>query len=152
MDPTLVHVALVHVERLSFRKVGDRLAQKRVFRVATELLQNMLHHGLPASECTFEVRAVQGKWTLVARNPVPPETSAWLQARWEELQAHPESELRLRERDALAENVRSVHGGGGLGLFEILRRADGGVQLDCLSFGNGTAAVEFTAHILIPHE
>jgi alkaline phosphatase D len=64
--------------------------------------------------------------------------------------------LPLRAADLpdgpLADEMRSEHGGGGLGLFEILRRADGGVQFECLSFDNGTAAVEFTAHILIPHE
>jgi hypothetical protein len=152
MDAALVHVVLVHIERSSFRKVADRLAQKRVFRVATELLQNMLHHALPGSECTFEVRVDPGSWKLTARNPTSPETSVWLRERWETLHAQPEGELRDREREALAEEVRSTHGGGGLGLFEILRRSDGGVQMECLSFGNGTAAVEFTAHILIPHE
>jgi hypothetical protein len=88
----------------------------------------------------------------VARNPVLPETSTWLETRWNELLNFPHSDLRDRERETLADDVRSDHGGGGLGLFEILRRADGGVHLDCLSCGNGTAAVEFTAHILIPHE
>ena len=152
IDPALVHVVLVHVERASYRKVGDRLAQKRVFRVATELLQNMLHHALPGSECAFEVIAGRGMWTFVARNPVSPAASSELRARWDELRTTPEVDLRQRERESLADEMRSEHGGGGLGLFEILRRADGGVQFECLSFDNGTAAVEFTAHILIPHE
>jgi hypothetical protein len=135
MDPVLVQVVLVHLERTSFRKVADRLAQKRIFRVATELLQNMLHHALPAAECVFTVEVRADRWTLVARNPLSVETGDKLAARWEELTSAPYE-----------------HGGGGLGLYEILRRADGGVNCECLSFDNGTAAVEFTAHILIPHE
>jgi hypothetical protein len=152
MDPVLVQVVLVHLERTSFRKVADRLAQKRIFRVATELLQNMLHHALPATSCVFTVEVRRDRWTLVARNPLSVETGEKLAARWEELTSAPYEALRERERDALAEEVRSEHGGGGLGLYEILRRADGGVNCECLSFDNGTAAVEFTAHILIPHE
>lgn len=152
MDPALVHLALFHLERTSFRKVGDRLAQKRIFRVATELLQNMVHHGLPSGECTFRVHMEKDRWTLIARNPVLPSTGEWLTTRWSQMASDSEHALRVRERDALAEEVRSNHGGGGLGLFEILRRADGGVIYNCLSFDDGTTAVEFTAHILIPHE
>jgi len=152
VDPAVVQVALVHLERTTFRKVADRLAQKRIFRVATELLQNMLHHGLPQGTCTFSVHGTQERWVLKASNPVLPPSGAHLTARWDALIAEPEGALRARERDALSVEVRSEHGGGGLGLYEILRRADGGVFYDCLSFDNGTAVVEFTAHILTPHE
>jgi len=152
VDPVVVQVALLHLERASFRKVADRLAQKRIFRVATELLQNMLHHALPAAVCTFTVHMAPDRWTLWACNPASQASGDLLTARWAELNAASEVELRVRERDALSLEVRSDHGGGGLGLFEILRRADGGVFYDCLSCDNGTAAVEFTAHILIPHE
>lgn len=126
------------------------LLKKRMVRVAVELLQNMHHHAAIGQESAkFEVRSVNGThWLLVSKNALSSDKAEALRQTWQDLKAMCSEELRTMQRDKIAGEQRSAHGGGGVGLNEILRKAAGHVTMEINHQAND-AYVTFTAEIPI---
>ena len=127
---------------------AQSLQKKRMIRVAVELLQNMHHHAAPhTSPPRFTVFSTESKsWRIEASNAVDPNHVSILQESWQTLKSKCKHELRAMQRDKLAGESRSDHGGGGVGLNEILRKADGRVDMNIENQAE-VARVTFSAEI-----
>ena len=79
-------------------------------------------------------------------NAIDPHNVVELQQTWETLKSKCQNELRSMQREKLAGDARSEHGGGGVGLNEILRKADGRVDMN-IENQAGIARVTFSAEI-----
>ena len=128
---------------------AQSLQKKRMIRVAVELLQNMHHHAIPnASLPRFTVYSTESEtWRIEASNAIHPTHVIALQKAWETLKSKCKNELRAMQREKLAGESRSDHGGGGVGLNEILRKAAGRVEMNIENQAEVTR-VTFSAEIL----
>ena len=127
---------------------AQSLQKKRMIRVAVELLQNMHHHAIPdPSHPRFTIYSIQSKsWRIEASNAIDATHATDLQETWETLKSKCKHELRAMQRDKLAGESRSDHGGGGVGLNEILRKAAGRVDMNIENQAE-VARVTFSAEI-----
>lgn len=127
---------------------AQSLQKKRMIRVAVELLQNMHHHAVPnASLPRFTVYSTESEtWRIEASNAINPTHVIALQKAWETLKSKCKNELRAMQREKLAGESRSDHGGGGVGLNEILRKAAGRVEMNIENKAEVTQ-VTFSAEI-----
>lgn len=124
------------------------LQKKRLIRLVIELLQNLHHHGQEDSTCTrFQIVSNEGAWSVFSQNAVTSIQQENLEQRWNHLMTLSPEEWRLLQREKLASGHRSLHGGGGIGLNEILRKADGLVEMTFASIDAHTPVVRFVAHI-----
>ena len=127
---------------------AQSLQKKRLIRVAIELLQNMHHHAIshdPQPE--FAIYATtSAAWRIETSNAIDSHSAKELQQTWETLKSKCQNELRSMQREKLAGDARSGHGGGGVGLNEILRKADGRVDMN-IENQAGIARVTFSAEI-----
>ena len=113
-----------------------------------ELLQNMHHHAIPdPSHPRFTIYSTASKsWRIEASNAIDATHATDLQETWETLKSKCKHELRAMQRDKLAGESRSDHGGGGVGLNEILRKAAGRVDMNIENQAE-VARVTFSAEI-----
>ncbi|MGB1123244.1 MAG: DUF6272 family protein [Flavobacteriales bacterium] len=127
---------------------AQSLQKKRMIRVAVELLQNMHHHAVPnASLPRFTVYSTESEtWRIEPSNAINPTHVIALQKAWETLKSKCKNELRAMQREKLAGESRSDHGGGGVGLNEILRKAAGRVEMNIENKAEVTQ-VTFSAEI-----
>jgi len=127
---------------------AQSLQKKRMIRVTVELLQNMHHHAIPhASLPRFTVYSTDSEsWRIEASNAIDPTHVTALQDAWETLKSKCKYELRAMQRDKLARESRSDHGGGGVGLNEILRKAGGRADMNIENQAE-VARVTFSAEI-----
>ena len=147
-----------HTTRFIIEWMENRLGQlaspalqkKRAVRVAVELLQNMHHHACPSNEQPyFEIRrSAAGMWKLSTSNALPQNKAHALSEAWNDLKAMCLHQLRSEQREKIAKDARSEHGGGGVGLNEILRKADGQVEMNIQHQAN-ESRVTFHAEISI---
>ena len=114
------------------QSAAQSLQKKRLIRVAIELLQNIHHHAIshdPQPE--FAIYATtSAAWRIETSNAIDSHSAKELQQTWETLKSKCQNELRSMQREKLAGDARSGHGGGGVGLNEILRKADGRVEMN----------------------
>lgn len=124
------------------------LQKKRVIRVTVELLQNMHHHAIPhASAPRFTIYSTESdSWHIEASNAVNPIHVTALKESWESLKSKCNNELRSLQREKLAGDSRSDHGGGGVGLNEILRKTAGRADMNIENQAE-VARVTFSAEI-----
>lgn len=123
---------LVHwmEDRLEQLQAGA-LQRKRLIRVAIEMLQNLHHHAQqPVEGKSFAIYSNGSTaWTLQTRNRILPEQQGPLDARWNELKSMCQNSLRRAQRIRVAQEARSDHGGGGVGLNDMLRKSDGNAEM-----------------------
>jgi hypothetical protein len=126
------------------------LQRKRIIHIAIELLQNLHHHaGEPVEGITFRIDAfTSGIWRLRTKNRISQHDAMILQDRWEQLKKLETADLRQAQRDQVAQEERSSHGGGGIGLNDILRKADGQAEMH-ISKKEEHVFVTFTAELPI---
>jgi len=124
------------------------LQKKRAISVTVELLQNMHHHAIShASPPRFTVYSTDSDtWRIEASNAVNPNHVQALKESWESLKSKCKNELRSLQREKLAGESRSDHGGGGVGLNEILRKTAGHVDMNIENQAE-VARVTFSAEI-----
>lgn len=143
-------VSDVLVRNLEERVQGlPTLVGKRVVRIAIELLQNLHHHAPGNGICGFRVVSTDAGWWLASRNEVSTEVKEELVKRFNELQHLELEELRSHQRAVLDSPERSAHGGGGVGLIEIMRRTNRNLALNTTPSSEGKWIVELTAHIAV---
>jgi len=126
------------------------LQRKRIIHIAIELLQNLHHHAAePVDGATFQIEeSTPGIWQLRTRNRISRNDAHVLQDRWEQLKNLGTADLRQAQRDQVAQEERSSHGGGGIGLNDILRKADGRAEMQ-ISQEEQHVFVTFTAELPI---
>ena len=140
---------LMHWMESRLDQIGaESLQKKRIIRVTVELLQNMHHHAIPhASAPRFTIYSTESEtWRIEASNAIDPTHVTYLEKSWETLKSKCKHELRAMQRDKLAGEARSNHGGGGVGLNEILRKAAGRVEMN-IENKSEVAWVTFSAEI-----
>ena len=125
---------------------------KRVVRVSIELLQNLHHHAPADGVCGFRVVSTRQGWWVASRNEVTDEGKRNLEARYGELKGLDMEALRARQREVLNAPERSAHGGGGVGLIEIMRRTNRNLALTFIPAAPGRWIFELTAHIAADHD
>lgn len=127
---------------------SSSLQKKRLVRVAVELLQNMHHHATQGTQqSAFEISSEESMtWNLCTKNALPALKATALEKRWRTLKSLCHEELRAMQRTKIAQDDRSSHGGGGVGLNEILRKAAGRVEMN-FDHHNEETYVTFTAEI-----
>ena len=110
---------------------SSSLQKKRLVRVAVELLQNMHHHAAQGhQQCAFRIASIDNTaWRLCSNNAISTSKAKVLEERWSALKSLCNEELRAMQRMKIAQDDRSSHGGGGVGLNEILRKAAGQVEM-----------------------
>lgn len=127
---------------------AQSLQKKRMIRVTVELLQNMHHHAiLHASPPRFAIYSTgSNSWRIDASNAIDSNQVEALKESWESLKSKCKDELRSLQREKLAGDSRSEHGGGGVGLNEILRKTAGRVDMN-IEHQAEVARVTFSAEI-----
>ena len=130
------------------------IQKKRVVRVAVELLQNLHHHASPTSKSTrFQVSNLPNtSWSILAENELSEEQHHELARRWNDLSKLSPKEWRQSQREKLTSGSRSRHGGGGMGLIEILRKAQGLVDVTFTSTPDQKTLVRIVAQIQTNNE
>ena len=126
------------------------LQRKRIIHIAIELLQNLHHHAVkPVEGTTFMIEESKpGIWRLKTKNRISEHDASVLQDRWAQLKNLGAADLRQAQRDQVALEERSSHGGGGIGLNDILRKADGQAEMQISEEGKHVF-VTFTAELPI---
>jgi len=111
-------------------------------------LQNMHHHAiLHASPPRFAIYSTgSNSWRIDASNAIDSNQVEALKESWESLKSKCKDELRSLQREKLAGDSRSEHGGGGVGLNEILRKTAGRVDMN-IEHQAEVARVTFSAEI-----
>jgi hypothetical protein len=143
------------VSDLLIQEIEDRtqsmklqnITRKRIMRVGVEMLQNLHHHAIPKKMAGFRVVSSSTGWWIASRNEVSNEVREAVENRIAELKALELDELRSLQMNVLNSHDRSAHGGGGVGLIEILRRTQKQLDLRVLPSTEGNWILELTAHI-----
>tara|TARA_B100000768_G_scaffold144098_1_gene136509 strand:- start:16857 stop:17420 length:564 start_codon:yes stop_codon:yes gene_type:complete len=124
---------------------AESLQKKRILRVAIEILQNLHHHAQsPHESISFEVVTNHSStWWIRSENAITSEQESYLQQTLNALSAaHPDL-LRTMQRDKIAHQERSEHGGGGVGLNELIRKSLGQVYVEFTSYNDFERRVVF---------
>ena len=128
---------------------ADPLLQKRIIRVCIELMQNLHHHAIlnPQSSRFNVFTSTKNTWYIQTRNDVTWAEEESLKLNWNALKSIENEELRTLQRDKIAHLERSSHGGGGVGLNEIIRKSSGQVELEFITCSEQSSTAIFTAEL-----
>jgi hypothetical protein len=122
--------------------------RKRIVHVSIEILQNIHHHARGNENVTvFQIIRADDVWHVQSQNEVQEDLEVILQSKWKQLLQLSPKEWRSTQLEKLASTERSMHGGGGVGLNEILRKSDGQVELNFLTHKHGERLVQFSVQI-----
>ena len=121
------------------------LQKKRVLRVAIEVLQNLHHHAKsPETDVSFKiVTNHNGHWWIRSENPVSQEQETYIKETLETLSESDPNQLRVIQRQKIAHQARSHHGGAGVGLNEMIHKSLGQVYVEFISVNSDHRHVIF---------
>lgn len=136
------------------RRVKDSPSEKRVMRVAIELVQNLHHHSSETypEESRFLAVRTPKAWLLSTANPIDGNQAVALREKIDFLSGLDSDQLRHQHRKLLSTSDRSPHGGGGVGLVEIHRKSNGEVLLEFLPSPNHEHTSVLTVEIHVHEE
>jgi hypothetical protein len=108
--------------------------RKKIFNILVELVQNLIKHVDAEAKgekalSTLMVTRDAGGYLISTGNHIPRAMSEFVQERVEMLNSMSKDELRQYYRVNMERNEMSEKGGAGLGLIDIVRKADG--KLEC---------------------
>lgn len=152
VDESVSDVLVLAVEQRVQALNQAHFRPKRVVRVAIELLQNLHHHAPADGVSGFRVVSTETGWWVASRNEVSEAGKLNLEERYTELKGLNMEQLRERQREVLNAPERSAHGGGGVGLIEIMRRTDRNLAIAFKPAAPGRWIFELTAHIAAEHD
>ncbi|MDA8771608.1 DUF6272 family protein [Flavobacteriales bacterium] len=137
-------------QRLSQLNTGA-LNKKRILRVAIELLQNLHHHAkAPKKDVSFEIVSNDDShWWIRTENAVSTEQEKYLQETLLELNAIDADQLRTVQRNKIAHQERSQHGGGGVGLNEMIRKSLGQMFVEFVNSNSNQKNVIFITKLAL---
>lgn len=116
------------------------LVRRRVMNVLIESLQNLYHHSeLHGFDNEEEMRKMSGKllitkvntvYSVLVGNLISNSTAKQLKERIEYVNSLTEEQLTEEYRNILRNGIRSIKGGGGLGIMIMARKSDESLKYD----------------------
>lgn len=114
-------------KRMDLQKFS-RSIKKRVYSLAVEMIQNIVHHGMAYmtdEDSSFTVLCHADSIHLISQNYVFASDTPKISQAIDFLNDMTDAELRKYHVDLLCDNDFSAKGGAGLGLVTLARRSDG---------------------------
>jgi hypothetical protein len=132
-EQTSTHI-LNWIERyLNSNSTVTRPESKKIFRVAVELIQNLIHHSsTPDSLFVFSNSESENRFSLCSTNLVDTKQSDELVSALCAINTISEDELRSLKKSVMTRDSRSEHGGGGMGLLELAKISKGNIEAELL--------------------
>lgn len=122
---------LRNLEKQLDLKKFSRSVKKRVYSLAVEMIQNIVHHGLTCSndeDSSFAVFCRSETIHIISQNCVFTGDTKKISQSIDFLNAMSDAELRKYHVELLCDNDFSTKGGAGLGLVTLARRSDGRID------------------------
>ncbi|MBV42864.1 MAG: hypothetical protein CL834_07510 [Crocinitomicaceae bacterium] len=121
------------------------LQKKRILRVAIEILQNLHHHAKsPKADVSFEIVSDHAShWWIRSENPVSRQQENYIKETLKALSDSDPNQLRAIQRNKIAYEARSEHGGAGVGLNEMIRKSLGQVYVEFTNVNSSQRHVIF---------
>jgi len=132
-EQTSTHI-LNWIERyLNSNSTVTRPESKKIFKVAVELIQNLIHHSSTADSLfVFSKSESDNRFSLCSTNLVDTKQSDELVSALCAINAISEDELRSLKKSVMISDCRSEHGGGGMGLLELAKLSNGNIESELL--------------------
>ncbi|HPW65911.1 MAG TPA: SiaB family protein kinase [Salinivirgaceae bacterium] len=137
----------------------DTKTRKRVFYVVVELVQNLFHHSCPIylnGNRDKEVRlssfvvALSGNFlSIITGNFVNEKKINEIARRIDNINSYTKEELKNHYKQVLTNQVFSDKGGGGLGMIDVARKADGKFKYGFESYKNNMVFFQLQVNINI---
>ena len=121
------------------------LQKKRILRVAIEVLQNLHHHAKsPETDVSFDIVSNhESHWWIRTENPVSQKQENYIKDTLETLSESDPNQLRAIQRNKIANQARSEHGGAGVGLNEMIRKSLGQLYVEFINVNSNQRHVIF---------
>jgi hypothetical protein len=118
---------------LNSNSTVTRSEAKKIFKVAVELIQNLIHHASSSdSSFVFSKSDSENRFSLSSTNLVDTVQSDELVAALCAIKSISDDELRLLKKSVMENENRSEHGGGGMGLLELAKLSNGNIESELL--------------------
>jgi hypothetical protein len=110
-----------------------RPLSKKIFKVAVELIQNLIHHSFSADSLfVFSKSGINNEFTISTSNLVDSSRANKLVSALNAIKSISEDELRDLKKNVMGGDARSEHGGGGMGLLELAKISNGNIVSELL--------------------
>ncbi|MFM7106623.1 MAG: SiaB family protein kinase [Flavobacteriales bacterium] len=139
---------LREIERQLDLNKFPRAIKKRVYSLAVEMIQNIVHHGLTCPndvDSSFAVLSQSDSIHLISQNCIFALDTQKLSLAIDTLNGMSEAELRKYHVELLCDNDFSSKGGAGLGLVTLARKSDGKIDYSIEPINSTTS--KLTLHI-----
>jgi len=146
-EQTSAHI-LSWIERyLNSNPTVTRPESKKIFRVAVELIQNLIHHSSSDSLFIFSKSETENRFSLCSTNLVDTKQSDKLVSALSAIKTISDDELRSLKKCVMDSENRSVHGGGGMGLLELAKLSNGNIESELLPSHNDKLLFCLSVHL-----
>lgn len=147
-NQTSFHI-LNWIERyLSSNSTVTRPESKKIFRVAVELIQNLIHHSSKSVASFVFIKSESNDcFTLSTSNLVDTNQANGLVSALNSMNTITEDKLRALKKRVMTSDVRSEHGGGGMGLLELAKLSNGSIESELLPSRNDMLLFCLSVHV-----
>ena len=131
--------------------------RKKVYYVFVESIQNLFHHSIlvhlngsinkDLRLCSIALLKIDDYYSIVTGNFVKEEKVNEIASHIEEINSYSKEELKDYYKEILTNQEFSVKGGGGLGMIDIARKANGKYQYSFSSFKKDIAFFKLQINI-----
>ena len=128
----------------------DIKMRKRIFYITVEAIQNLYHHKMSdkdapddtAKLCWFFISKSGDDYSIVTGNFIKKENVEKIKNHLNKINLQKPDELKLLYTSILTNQQFSSKGGGGLGMIDIARKAEGKYSYEFLPYKNNTVFFE----------
>ena len=147
-EQTSSHI-LNWIERyLNSNSTVTRPESKKIFKVAVELIQNLIHHATSSnSSFVFSKSESENRFSLSSTNIVDTKQSDELVSALCAIKTISDDELRVLKKSVMENENRSNHGGGGMGLLELAKLSNGNIESELLPSHQDKLLFCLTVHL-----
>ena len=147
-EQTSSHI-LNWIERyLNSNSTVSRPESKKIFKVAVEIIQNLIHHSsLSDSSFVFSKSESENRFSLSSTNLVDTKQSNKLVSALSAIKTISDEELRLLKKNVMENENRSDHGGGGMGLLELAKLSNFNIESELLPAPQDKLLFCLTVHL-----